>query len=419
MASTDLHSGKVWSNYHLIVLSFCLLPFSLFYLFYQHSLHYHPPSPLPTLPCCALQTLFISSLQSKTQTQEQQQKDTKDFPPSKTKQALKAIEELPLNKSKWTCYQWKLIKVAMQREREEGKKEECRVGNLLSFWTMLRDLFYRLLFVCAYSAFMLLLLLVLSCCCSQLVVDSLLLLLLLLCLLCACACFHSFVCHCCLPIEVRLCLPGENASRRQRCSAVFIFYCTTNLNALNPLSFSLFAAAAPGQRQPVGWQWTCCHNDHTTWQPQCAATHHTSHYSRARAAATAASSSSCLRLLLCSALLLFTCLCLPLGLAHHTLADHTQGHTQLQLQRHWGQRTTHSNAAHWARPAQSQWGTAPRSVAARCDCDAAAAHDWAGWHFHQCEDDKELSRYAAGADHQDVVPIGARSGEFNSPRVPG
>lgn len=106
------------------------------------------------------------------------------------------------------------------------------------------------------------LLLVLSCCCcSQLVVDSLLLLLLLLCLLCACACvcFHSFVCHCCLPIEVRLCLPGENASRRQRCSGVFIFYCTTNLHALNhsnmlPFSLSLFAAAAPGQRQSVGWQ---------------------------------------------------------------------------------------------------------------------------------------------------------------------
>lgn len=105
--------------------------------------------------------------------------------------------------------------------------------------------------------------LLLCCCCSQLVVESLLLLLLSLCLLCVCACvcFHSFVCHCCLPIEVRLCLPGENASRRQRCSVLFIFYCTTNLHALNcsntcslSLFFSLFAAAAPGQRQPVGWQ---------------------------------------------------------------------------------------------------------------------------------------------------------------------
>lgn len=293
--------------------------------------------------------------------------------------------------------------VSAQRrgKREERRGELGEVGNLLSFWTIFSTV---LLFVCSYSAFMLLLL---SCCCSQLVVESLLLLLLSLCLLCACACvcFHSFVCHCCLPIEVRLCLPGENALRRQRCSVLFIFYCTTNLHALNcsntcSLSLFLFAAAAPGQRQPVGWQWTCCHNDHTTWQPQCAATHHTSQYSRATA--EAAGSSGCL---------LLPRICLPLGLAHNSLADHTQGHTHLQLQRHWGQRTTHSDAAHRARPAQSQRRTAPRSVAARCDCDAAAAHDWAGWHFHQCEDDKELSRYAAGADHQDVVPIGSRSGE--------
>lgn len=141
-------------------------------------------------------------------------------------------------------------------KREERRGELGEVGNLLSFWTIFSTV---LLFVCSYSAFMLLLLL--SCCCSQLVVESLLLLLLSLCLLCACVCFHSFVCHCCLPIEVRLCLPGENASRRQRCSGLFIFYCTTNLHALNcsntcslSLFFSLFAAAAPGQRQPVGWQ---------------------------------------------------------------------------------------------------------------------------------------------------------------------
>lgn len=96
------------------------------------------------------------------------------------------------------------------------------------------------------------LLLLLSCCCSQLVVESVLLLSLCLLCACACVCFHSFVCHCCLPIEVRLCLPGENASRRQRCSVLFIFYCTTNLHALNcsntcslSLSFSLSLQLQP------------------------------------------------------------------------------------------------------------------------------------------------------------------------------
>lgn len=145
---------------------------------------------------------------------------------------------------------------------EREKKEEESWEKLGIFFHFGRSFLPFCLFVCSYSAFMLLLMVLSCCCCSQLVVESLLLLLLLSpCLLCACACvcFHSFVCHCCLPIEVRLCLPGENASRRQRCSVLFIFYCTTNLHALNcsntcSLSLFLFAAAAPGQRQPVGWQ---------------------------------------------------------------------------------------------------------------------------------------------------------------------
>lgn len=56
---TDLHSGKVRSNYHLIVLHSSLFPSTLFYLPSQYFSHLQ--SPLPTLPCCPLFKLSLSA----------------------------------------------------------------------------------------------------------------------------------------------------------------------------------------------------------------------------------------------------------------------------------------------------------------------------------------------------------------------
>lgn len=92
--------------------------------------------------------------------------------------------------------------------KKKKRKDLCSWESFFSFLfvpsltlTLLRDLFYRFFFfffVCSYSAFLLLLLLSVCCCC--------------------CCVYTAHIClpHCCLPIEVfALCLPGENASRRQ------------------------------------------------------------------------------------------------------------------------------------------------------------------------------------------------------------
>lgn len=138
---------------------------------------------------------------------------TEDFPRStndrsKLAKALKAIEELPLNKSKWTCYQWKLIKVAIGRrvvgeEAEEERSLQLGIFHFFSFhffsfllllwrccaiFSTVFSVFFCLLLLSIYVVVVVVLSLLSHCCC---------------CVYTAC-CLAALIClpHCCLPIEV-------------------------------------------------------------------------------------------------------------------------------------------------------------------------------------------------------------------------